>query len=73
MLEKKILKKCLDFIKEALNSLEVPCKRIYIYAEFKGNEDRICSKEKIMKDICEDANYLKHEAEREYRYNLYRR
>lgn len=36
-------------------------------------EDRICSKEKIMKDICKDANYLKHEAEREYRYNLYRR
>ena len=66
-------KEMLNFIKEALNSLEVPCKRIYIYAEFKGNEDGICTKEKIMKDICEDANYLKHEAEREYRYNLYRR
>lgn len=66
-------KEMLNFIKEALNSLEVPCKRIYIYAKFKGTEDRICSKEKIMKDICKDANYLKHEAEREYRYNLYRR
>ena len=63
----------LNFIKEALNILEVPCKRIYIYAEFKTSEDRICSKEKITKDICKDANYLKHEAEREYRYNLYRR
>lgn len=63
----------LNFIKEALNILEVPCKRIYIYAEFKASEDRICSKEKIMKDICKDVNYLKHEAEREYSYNLYRR
>ena len=54
----------LNFIKEALNILEVHCKRIYLYAEFKDTEDRICSK---------NANYLKHEAKKKYRYNLYLR
>ena len=63
----------LNFIKEALNSLDVPYKRIYIYSEFKGTEDRICSKEKIMQNIYKDANYLKHEAERKSIYKSYRR
>lgn len=40
-------KEMLNFIKEALNILEVPCKRIYIYAEFKVMKIEFVVKKKL--------------------------
>ena len=61
---KKQTKEMIKFIVEALNTLEVPLVSIYSSGERDVEESKVWTKEKIVREIKKDANYLKSEASR---------
>lgn len=56
----------IKFIDEALITFEIPMDSIYSTGDFNLSEEKVWTKERIVKAIREDADYLKSEADRHY-------
>lgn len=56
------------FIALTLENFEVPLVNMYISGMIDLNENKIWTKEKIVKEIQNDAAYLKSEAQKNYRF-----
>ena len=63
---KKDAEEMKKFIIVTLSSFEIPIKNLYFSGTINLNEENIWTKERIVKAIKKDAEFLKHNAKRNY-------